>query len=147
VVANLKMAKKSKPQILEETQKATELRKFKALAEKTLIPIFVENDVTAYQAGQFIDVLKNVSLGKMNRAWSERSYSELGMAEELALDKDMDDKSGDIYKALLIALNDVPVAEAMKLFDVFTRVIEMYAHKKVMEVRFTDLPMKEILSV
>ena len=84
-------------------------------------------------------------MGKMNQAWAEKPYKDLGMAEELTKDGDVKDK--DIYGAIIETLKDTTVADAMKLFDVFTRVIEMYGHRQVMQAKFTELPFDEILTV
>lgn len=146
VVANLKMRKnKSKEEIKDDLKKIEEVKHQKALAEASILPAFTKHNVTVYQAGQVLEVLKQVSMGKMNQHWAERPFGELGMAEELTKDGEVTDK--DMYGEIIESLKDVPVAKAMKLFDVFTRVIEMYGHKQVMQVKITELPFEEILGI
>lgn len=140
-----KRKNKSKQEIAEEMKKIEEVRKQKALAEASIIPIFTQHDVTIYQAGQVLEVIKQVTMGKMNQHWAERPYAELGMAEELTKDGKMNDK--DMYGEIIEALKDTPVAQVMKLCDVFTRVIEMYGHKQVMQARFNELPFEDIMGV
>lgn len=126
-------------------RRVEEVKKQKALAESTIIPIFTKHDLTIYQAGQVLEVLKQVSMGKMNQHWADKPYKELGMAEELTKDGEVTDK--DIYGEIIESLDATSVANSMKLFDVFTRVIEMYGHRQVMQAKFKDLPLEEILTV
>lgn len=139
-----KRKNKSKEEIAEDLKKIEEIKRQKLLAEKTIIPVFTKQDLTIYQAGQVLEVLKQVSMGKMNQFWSEKPYEELGMAEELSKDGEVSDR--DMYSAIIASLEGTTVSEAMKLFDVFTRVIEMYGHRQVMQAKFTDLPFEEILT-
>ena len=136
---------KSKEEIKDDLRKIEEIKKQKKLAEETIIPIFKEHNLTIYQAGQVLEVFKQVSMGKMNQSWAEKPYKDLGMAEELTKDGDIQDK--DIYSSIIDSLKETTVADAMKLFDVFTRVIEMYGHRQVMQAKFTELPFDEILTI
>lgn len=136
---------KSKEQIAAEAKTIAEIRKHKQLALEKLVPAFTKANSTIYQAGQTIDVLKNITLGMMNRSWAERKFGELKLIEELAADEGAADR--EIYLEILTALEDVPVADVTKLFDVFGRVIEMYGHKQVMQARFSDLPIGEIMEL
>lgn len=136
---------KSKAEIAEDMKKIEEVKRQKELANSTIIPIFVKHELTIYQAGQVLEVLKQVTMGKMNQKWAEQPYSALGMAEELTSDETVKDK--DIYGEIIELLKDTTVSDTMKLFDVFTRVIEMYGHKQVMQVKLTELPFEEIMSI
>lgn len=140
----MKRKNKSKAEIAEDLKKIEEVRKQKALAEASIIPIFKAHNLTIYQAGQILEVFKQVSLGKMNQHWSDKPYAELKMAEELIKDGEVQDK--DIYAEIIESLKDTPIADSMKLFDVFTRVIEMYGHRQVMQAKFAELPLDEIMS-
>lgn len=136
---------KNKGEITEDLKKIEEIKKQKNLAESSIIPAFSKHDLTVYQAGQVLEVLKQVTMGKMNQFWAAKPYGDLGMAEELTSDGEVTDK--DVYGEIIESLKDTPVADAMKMFDVFTRVIEMYGHRQVMQARFNDLPIEEILAV
>lgn len=140
-----KRKNKTKAQIAEELKRIEDIKKQKKLAETTLLPVFTKYDLTIYQAGQVLEVFKEVTLGKMNQYWTNRSYAELGMAAELTKDGEVKDK--DAYSEIIESLKEVSVSEVMKLFEVFTRVIEMYGHKQVMQVKLTELPLEEILGV
>lgn len=139
----MKRKNKSKAEIADDFKKIEEVKRQKELAAKTIIPAFQKHNLTVYQAGQILEVFKQVTMGKMNQAWAAKPYSELGMAEELSKDGEVTDK--DIYGEIIESLKDTTVADTMKLFDVFTRVIEMYGHKQVMQVKFTELPLDEIM--
>lgn len=139
----MKRKNKSKEEIADDFKKIEEIKRQKELAAKTIIPAFQKHNLTVYQAGQILEVFRQVSMGKMNQAWAQKPYSELGMAEELSKDGEVADK--DIYGEIIDSLKDTTVADTMKLFDVFTRVIEMYGHKQVMQIKFTELPLEEIM--
>lgn len=137
--------KKTKAQIAEEMKRIAEIRQLKELAAKTLIPSLQKHEHTIYQAGQILDVFKQVSMGKMQQYWTDKPFAELGMAEELTKDDKAADK--DTYAEIIEALKDVPVSQAMKLFDTFTRVIEMYGNRQVMKVKISELPFEEIMGL
>lgn len=139
----MKRKNKSKEEIADDLKKIEEVKRLKTLAERTIVPAFKE--LTIYQAGQVLEVLKQVSMGKMNQFWAEKPYEELGMAEELSKDGEVSDR--DLYAEIITSLKGTTVAEAMKLFDVSTRVIEMYGHRQVMQAKFTDLPLEEIFNI
>lgn len=138
-----KRKNKSKAEITEDFKKIEEIKKMKELAQKTLVPLFEKYGLTVYQAGNLLEVLKQVSMGKMNQYWSEKPYQELGMAEELTKDGEVKDR--ELYAEIIDSLSASSVAETMKLFDVMSRVIEMWGHRQVMQVAFKDLPIEEIM--
>jgi len=135
--------KKTKEQIIQETKDKQEIAEQKAFAEKSIIPIFTKYNLTVYQSGQIFEVMKQVSLGKMNQAWSEKPMSELGLKEELTNDKSA--KDTDIYADLIEAVKDQPIAKIMKLWDILGRLIDMYGQRQVMQIRFDELPINEMM--
>lgn len=134
---------KSKEQLAQETAQKQEMQEQKALAEKYIVPIFEKHNLTVYQSGQVLEVMKQVCLGKMNGMWAEKPMSELKLKEELVSDDTAKDK--DIYGDLLDAVDKEPVAKIMKLWDVLGRLIDMYGHRQVMQVKFNELPISEMM--
>lgn len=137
--------KKTKEQIVKETAQKQEILKHKQLALTKLVPAFTKADITIYQAGQLIDVLKNIAMGQMNGTWNEKPFKELGLLEELTNDETATDR--ELYGEILTALEDVPVPDVMKLLDIFGRIVEMYGHRQVMQARFKDLPIEELMEI
>lgn len=141
-----KMAKrpqKTKEQIVQETVQAQEIQEQKALCEKLIMPIFTKHNLTVYQSGQILEVMKQVCMGKMNAMWSDKPMSELSLKEELTSDAGVKDR--DIYGDILDAVDNEPIAKIMKLWDVLGRLIDMYGNRQVMQIRFNELPIEEMM--
>lgn len=134
---------KSKEQIAQETKDKQELLEQKTFAQEFIIPIFKKYNLTAYQSGQIFEVMKQVSLGKMNQAWADKKMSELGLAEELTDDKSA--KDTDIYADLIEAIKDQPISKTMKLWEILERLIDMYGQRQVLQIRFDELPIDEMM--
>lgn len=114
----------------------------KALAESSIIPVFVKHNMTAYQATQALEVMKEVALGKMNQAWVDKPFGDIGLAAELS--NDTSAKDTEMYSEIVTSFDAIPVAKVMKMLDVMGRVIDMYANKQILQVRVADLPLDEI---
>lgn len=134
---------KSKAQIAQEIKNAAEISEMKSLAEKSIIPVFVKHNLTAYQATSVLEVMKEVSLGKMNQAWVDKPFKEIGLAEELI--KDSEAKDSGMYGEIIASFDELPVAKVMKMLDVLSRVIDMYANRQILQVRVGDLPLDDML--
>lgn len=138
-----KRQKKSKEQIAQEMANRQEIQEMKALAQKSILPVLIKNNMTAAQAVQVLEVLKEVALGKMNQAWTEKKFSEIGLAEELALDKTAE--SSQMYAEIIDSFKDSPISKIMKMLDVMSRVIDMYANRQVLQVRVGELPIDDMM--
>lgn len=134
---------KTKEQIASDIKRVQEILRQKQLANDTFIPILQKHDVTIYQAGQTLDILRNVIMGKMNAHWDDKIIKDLGLAEELTKDKEAKDRN--IYADLITSFEDKTITDIMKILDTFGKVIEMYGHRHVMLAKFKDLPVDEIL--
>lgn len=119
--------------------------KLKSLAEKALLPILIANDLTAYQSGQTLDILKSVIMGKMNDHWTDKKMSDLDLIGELT--KDTKAKDRDLYQSLLKEMDDLPINEVTKLLESFERVLQMYSQRHVMQIKVKELPIDEIFGV
>ena len=139
----LKQPQKSKEQVAQEIKNKQEILRQKQLAKDHLLPAFIKHKKTAYQAGQTLEILKQLTLGQMNATWADKPYSELKLLEELTKDETAQDR--EFYQDILIHLQEVTVADAMKLFDVLGRLIDMYASREVMQVRVEQLPIDEMM--
>lgn len=137
-----KKQNKSKAQIAQELRSKAEVAEMKSLAEKSIIPVFVKHNMTAYQATQALEVMKEVALGKMNQAWVDKPFSEIGLAEDLT--NDTSAKDSEMYSEIIASFNEIPVAKVMKMLDVMSRVIDMYANRQILQVRVSELPLDEI---
>ena len=138
-----KRQNKSKEQIVQETAQKQEIQEMKTLAQSSILPVLIKHNQTAAQAVQVLEVMKQVALGKMNQAWVDKPFKEIGLAEELALDKTAE--SSEMYSEIITSFNEVPVAKVMKMLDVMSRVIDMYANRQVLQVRVGELPIEEML--
>lgn len=138
-----KRPQKTKEQIVQETVQAQEIQEQKALCEKLIMPIFTKHNLTVYQSGQILEVMKQVCMGKMNAMWSDKPMSELSLKEELTSDAGVKDR--DIYGDILDAVDNEPIAKIMKLWDVLGRLIDMYGNRQVMQIRFNELPIEEMM--
>lgn len=134
---------KSKEQIAAEMKNKQEIAEMKALAQSSIIPVFVKHNMTAYQASQALEVMKEVSLGKMNQSWVDKPFKEIGLAEELT--NDTSAKDTEMYGEIVASFDEIPVAKVMKMLDVMGRVIDMYANKQILEVRVADLPIEDMM--
>lgn len=134
---------KSKEQIAAEMKNKSEIAEMKALAQSSIIPVFVKHNMTAYQASQALEVMKEVSLGKMNQSWVDKPFKEIGLAAELT--NDTSAKDTEMYGEIVASFDDIPVAKVMKMLDVMGRVIDMYANKQILEVRVADLPIEDMM--
>ena len=139
-----KRQNKSKEQIVQETAQKQEIQEMKVLAQSTILPVLIKNNQTAAQAVQVLEVMKQVALGKMNQAWVDKPFKEIGLADELALDKTAE--SSEMYSEVIKSFDEIPVAKVMKMLDVMSRVIDMYANRKVLQVRMTELPIDEMMN-
>ena len=138
-----KRQNKSKEQVIQETAQKQEIQEMKILAQSSILPILIRHNQTAAQAVQVLEVMKQVALGKMNQAWVEKKFSEIGLAEELALDKTA--ANSEMYSEVIASFNEYPVAKVMKMLDVMSRVIDMYANRQVLQVRVGELPIDEMM--
>ncbi len=134
---------KSKEQIVQETKDKQEIAEMKALAQSSLIPVMVKYNLTAYQATNVLEVMKQVALGKMNQLWVDKPFQEIGLAEELTGDKTA--KDGEMYAEIIASFNDKPVSKVMKMLDVMGRVIDMYANRQILQVKVGELPLDEMM--
>lgn len=133
---------KSKEQIAQEMKNKAEVAEMKSLAEKSIVPVFVKHNMTAYQATQALEVMKEVALGKMNQAWVDKPFAEIGLIEDLT--NDTSAKDSEMYGEIIASFNEIPVPKVMKMLDVMGRVIDMYANRQILQVRVSDLPLDEI---
>ena len=138
-----KRQNKSKEQIAQDMKNRGEIAEMKALAQNSILPVLIKHNQTAAQAVQVLEVMKQVALGKMNQAWVDKPFKEIGLAEELALDKTAE--SSEMYSEIITSFNEVPVAKVMKMLDVMSRVIDMYANRQVLQVRVGELPIDEMM--
>lgn len=138
-----KRKNKSKAQIVQETAQKQEIQEMKVLAQSTILPVLIKNNQTAAQAVQVLEVMKQVALGKMNQSWVDKPFKEIGLADELALDKTAE--SSEMYSEVIASFDEVPVAKVMKMLDVMSRVIDMYANRQVLQVRVGELPIEEMM--
>ena len=138
-----KRQNKSKEQIAQEMKDKGEIAEMKALAQSSILPVLIKHNQTAAQAVQVLEVMKQVALGKMNQSWVDKPFKEIGLAEELALDKTAE--SSEMYASIITSFNEVPVAKVMKMLDVMSRVIDMYANRQVLQVRMGELPIDEMM--
>lgn len=134
---------KSKEQIAAEMKNKSEIAEMKALAQSSIIPVFIKHNMTAYQASQALEVMKEVSLGMMNRTWLEKPFKEIGLAAELS--NDTSAKDTEMYGEVVASFDEIPVAKVMKMLDVMGRVIDMYANRQILQVRVGDLPLDEMM--
>ena len=138
-----KRQNKSKEQIAQDMKNRGEIAEMKALAQNSILPVLIKHNQTAAQAVQVLEVMKQVALGKMNQAWVDKPFKEIGLAEELALDKTAE--SSEMYSEIITSFDEVPVAKVMKMLDVMSRVIDMYANRQVLQVRVGELPIDEMM--
>ena len=134
---------KTKEQIIQETAQKQEIQEQKALCQKLILPVFVKHDLTVYQSGQILEVMKQVCLGKMNSMWANKQMSELGLKEELLNDKSA--KDSNIYADIIDSVADQPISKIMKLWEILGRLIDMYGNRQVMQIKFNELPIDEMM--
>ena len=142
---NMTKRNKTKAELKAQTNAHAEIIKLQKLAEEKLMPTLIKYDLTAYQSGQTLDIIKTVILSKMNDYWTNRPVIDLGLVEELTKDEKAKDR--DLYKELLESLSDLTVYEANKLLESFERVLQMYAQRHVMQIKAKDLPITEIFKI
>lgn len=139
----MKKQPKSKEQLAQAMKNKQEIAEMKALAQSSIIPVFVKHNMTAYQASQALEVIKEVSLGMMNRTWVDKPFKELGLAAELATDTSA--KDTEMYSQVVASFDEIPTAKVMKMLDVMGRVIDMYAQRQILQVRVAELPLDEMM--
>lgn len=135
--------KLNKAQLAERQAAIQQATVYKNLIREHVYPVLQRLE-TMSRAQQVAEITKTVMTAKMNDYWSGKTVADLDLVSQLAEEGDF--KDADVFKDLILALNELPIAEAHKLLEGMGGAFDGYARKMASEKKMTDLPVEEILN-
>lgn len=133
---------KTKEQLVHERKQMEEFQKNRVIAREQIFPILVKYATDAKHAENTINIFKSVITTMMQMPYKDMPLSGLKMDEQLTKEEKAPDR--DFHIALIEALKDVTIGDAIRLLDGMAGSINGYttgvAGKMVMnEIKIDDI--------
>ena len=133
---------KSKTQIEAEMRQLEEYNRHRKIAREIIFPVIMTYATDAKNAENTINIFKSVITTMMQMPYRDMTIGGLKMDEQLTKEEKAPDR--DFHMALIDALRDIKISDAMKLLDGMAGAINGYtmgiAGKKPMsEITIDDI--------
>ncbi len=133
---------KSKTQIEAENRQLEEYNRHRKIAREIIFPVIMTYATDAKNAENTINIFKSVITTMMQMPYRDMTIGGLKMDEQLTKEEKAPDR--DFHMALIDALRDIKISDAMKLLDGMAGAINGYtmgiAGKKPMsEITIDDI--------
>ena len=133
---------KSKAQLEAENRQIEEYNRSRKIAREIIWPVVLQHATDAKNAENTLQIFKSVITTMMQMPYRDMTIGGLKMDEQLTKEKKAPDR--DFHMALIEALKDIKIADAMKLLDGMAGAINGYttglAGKKPMsEIGIDDI--------
>ena len=133
---------KSKTQIQAENRQIEEYNRHRKIAREVIFPVIMTYATDAKNAENTINIFKSVITTMMQMPYRDMTIGGLKMDEQLTKEEKAPDR--DFHMALIDALRDIKISDAMKLLDGMAGAINGYtmgiAGKKLMsEITIDDI--------
>lgn len=111
----LKRMPKSKAQIQAENRQLEEYNRHRKIAREVIFPVISAHATDAKNAENTINIFKNVITTMMQMPYRDMTIGGLKMDEQLTKEDKAPDR--DFHMALIEAMKDIKISDAMKLLD------------------------------
>lgn len=111
----LKRMPKSKTQIQAENRQLEEYNRHRKIAREVIFPVIASHATDAKNAENTINIFKSVITTMMQMPYRDMTIGGLKMDEQLTKEDKAPDR--DFHMALIEAMKDIKISDAMKLLD------------------------------
>lgn len=111
----LKRMPKSKTQIQAENRQLEEYNRHRKIAREVIFPVIASHATDAKNAENTINIFKSVITTMMQMPYRDMTIGGLKMNEQLTKEDKAPDR--DFHMALIEAMKDIKISDAMKLLD------------------------------
>jgi hypothetical protein len=133
---------KSKTQLQADNRQIEEYNRHRKIAREVIFPVIMTYATDAKNAENTINIFKSVITTMMQMPYRDMTIGGLKMDEQLTKEEKAPDR--DFHMALIDALRDIKIADAMKLLDGMAGAINGYTNglagkKPMSEITIDDI--------